>query len=215
MGEFLQSHSLAIIVWLGAISTLAIFSILYKENPFYRLFEHIFIGLATGYGIYMTISQVLYPLWWERMTKEGQWWWIFAFLAGMMFYFVYSRRHAWISRIIFGVFMGFSAGLTFKAFATEYVPQIAASFKPLHGNGLDGWAIANNVVFLVVLLTAMAYFFFSIDHRRASVRVVSGTGRWFLMFAFGAIFGATVGSRMSLLIGRINFLVVDWLHIGH
>jgi hypothetical protein len=215
MGTILQHHSAGIIVWLGALCTLAIFSILYKENSFYRLFEHIFIGLATGQAIFITISEVLYPLWWKRIFTEGQWYWIFALLLGSMFYFVYSRRYAWISRIIFGAFMGFGAGLTFKGFATETIPQITASFKPLHGSGLSGWDIANNVVFLVILLTAMAYFFFSVEHKFTPVRLAAGAGRWFLMFAFGAIFGATVGARMSLLIGRINFLLSDWLHLIH
>ncbi|MDO8587414.1 MAG: hypothetical protein Q7T82_10270 [Armatimonadota bacterium] len=158
MDAFLQRYSLQIIVWLGALSTLAIFSILYKENAFYRLFEHIFIGLATGQGIFMTVSQVLHPLWWKRMTAEGQWYWVFAFLAGMMFYFVYSRKYAWISRIIFGAFMGFTAGLTFKAFATQYVPQIAASFKPLGGPpssarpDVTAMTVVYAVSFLVFLL---------------------------------------------------------------
>lgn len=210
MDSFIVRHSAELMIWLGALCTFAILSILYKENALYRLFEHVFIGLATGQGIYITISEVLYPLWWKRMTTEGHWYWIFAFLAGSMFYFVYSRKHVWISRVIFGAFMGFGAGLTFKQFATQYVPQITASFRPLQGNGLTGWDIANNVVFLAVLLTSMSYFFFSVDHKRAAVRTLAGSGRWCLMFAFGAIFGATVGARMSLLIGRLYFLVDDF-----
>ena len=141
------------------------------------------------------------------MVSDGQWYWIFAFLAGMMFYFVYSKKHVWISRIIFGAFMGFGAGLTIKGFATEYVPQIVASFKPVWGRGMDTWTILNHLVFLVVLMTAMSYFFFSIDHKHVSIRRVAGAGRWCLMFAFGAMFGATVGARMSLLIGRMQFLI--------
>ncbi|MDO8587413.1 MAG: hypothetical protein Q7T82_10265 [Armatimonadota bacterium] len=74
----------------------------------------------------------------------------------------------------------------------------------------DGWKVVNNLIFMIVLLTGMSYFFFSIDHRRGSIRIAAGLGRWFLMFAFGAMFGATVGARMSLLVGRINFLVFDW-----
>lgn len=210
MGVFLQHHSALMIVWLGAICTFAILSILYRENAFYRLFEHIFIGLAAGQGIYITIAEVLYPRWWHRMVNEGHWYWIFAFIAGAMFYFVYSRRHVWISRIIFGAFMGFGAGLAFKGFVNQYVPQMVASFKPLRGGGLTPWDIANNVVFLVVLLTAMSYFFFSVEHKYKPIKLMAGTGRWLLMFAFGAIFGATVGARMSLLIGRIDFLYVDW-----
>ena len=211
---FLVKYGVTLTVWLGVFCTLAIFSILYRENRFYRLFEHIFIGLATGQTIYIVVSETLYPLWWRKMVDEGHWYWIFALLAGTMFYFVYSRKHAWISRIIFGAFMGLSAGAAFKIFATVTMPQIKASFRPLYSHGYSGWTVANNLVFFTVLVTAMAYFFFSIDHKRAAIRRISGTGRWFLMFAFGAMFGSTVGARMSLLIGRIDFLLKDWLHIG-
>jgi hypothetical protein len=34
-----------------------------------------------------------------------------------------------------------------------------------------------------------------------------------MMVAFGALFGNVVMSRISLLIGRVQFLLGDWLHI--
>jgi len=33
---------------LGLLTTIAIYSMLYKENPIFRLFEHIFVGLSVG-----------------------------------------------------------------------------------------------------------------------------------------------------------------------
>jgi hypothetical protein len=56
----------------------------------------------------------------------------------------------------------------------------------------------------------LVYFFFSKEHKG----VFGGTakvGIFFLMVTFGASFGYTVMSRMSLLIGRIDFLFGDWL----
>jgi len=38
-------------------------------------------------------------------------------------------------------------------------------------------------------------------------------GIWFLMISFGASFGYTIMARLSLLIGRIRFLLDDWLHV--
>jgi hypothetical protein len=35
------------------------------------------------------------------------------------------------------------------------------------------------------------------------------------MVAFGAAFGYTVMARISLLIGRMQFLLGDWLHLMH
>ena len=36
---------------LAAVATLAIFSFLYKDNPFYRSAEHLMIGLSVGYSL--------------------------------------------------------------------------------------------------------------------------------------------------------------------
>jgi hypothetical protein len=58
--------------------------------------------------------------------------------------------------------------------------------------------------------SGLVYFFFSKEHKG----VFGGTakvGIFFLMVTFGASFGYTVMSRMSLLIGRIDFLFGDWL----
>jgi len=56
----------------------------------------------------------------------------------------------------------------------------------------------------------LIYFFFSMEHK-GIIGGVSKIGVWFLMIAFGASFGFTVMARMSLLIGRIQFLLRDWL----
>jgi small neutral amino acid transporter SnatA (MarC family) len=56
----------------------------------------------------------------------------------------------------------------------------------------------------------MAYFFFSIDHKSRGMRSTASLGRWFLMFAFGAMFGSTVMARMALFIGRLDFITNEW-----
>lgn len=35
--------------WIAAFLTLAIFSYLYKDNPFYKIAEHVFVGVSAGY----------------------------------------------------------------------------------------------------------------------------------------------------------------------
>ncbi len=210
MADWLSSHAASIAIWAGALSTLAIYSILYAENKFYRLFEHIFIGLGAGYGVYITWSEVLLPKWWQPMVKGGQWYWAFAAVIGSMFYFMYSKKHAWISRVIFGLFMGLAAGGMFRELYEIYFPQMGASMKPLVGSGMTVWDTVNVVVFYVILFTSMSYFFFSFEYKTATMRKTAAAGRWFLMIGFGAIFGATVMGRMTLFIGRFNFLLNDW-----
>jgi len=196
--------------------------------------EHLFIGLAAGYGVYITWSELLYPKWWQPMVSGehwtwifqfhyyllghgmqhahitvncGKWIWIFAAVIGSMFYFVYSKRHFWISRIIFGVFMGLASGGIFREFYEIYFPQLRASMRPVTGNF---WGVANTLLFYVILLSCMSYFFFSFEHKNKFIKGSSSLGRWLLMIGFGSIFGATIMGRLTLFIGRFNFLVNKW-----
>jgi len=45
--------------------------------------------------------------------------------------------------------------------------------------------------------------------------VTSRIGIVFVMIGFGAAFGYTVMARVSLLIGRMQFILIDWLGVIH
>ncbi|MEI6431596.1 MAG: hypothetical protein WCP07_05410 [bacterium] len=226
MFDFLSNDATVrvIYIWCAALCTLGIYSILYKENKVYRFLEHLFLGLATGYTISQTWTTILKPQWWEPMTNDGQWWWALALPAGLLFYMVFFPRHAWMSRLIFGFFFGAAAGRTFQAFAATYFPLVKSAVNiPLMNPpeaSMPGayWltgtsAILNNLLFLAIVISVMVYFFFSFEQRHPAIRMTSRFGRYTLMFAFGAIFGSTIMARMSLLIGRMFFLIHDWFQV--
>lgn len=207
----------SIVVILGVLSTLGIYSILYKENKVFRFFEHLYLGLAGGYAIAANWNDVLKPNWYEPMVKEGQWWQILLLPAGSLFYFIYSKRNGWMSRLIFGLFIGFAAGQSFQGFAGSYWPKLqkVAAKTPLYvkENSTPDYfwtpisTSLNNLLFLAILGSVMAYFFFSFEQKNVVVKQISKFGRYAMMVAFGALFGNTIMARMALLIGRIYFLI--------
>jgi len=69
-----------------------------------------------------------------------------------------------------------------------------------------------NLLLVLGLLGTLTYFFFSMKHKGA-LGGLARVGIVFLMVGFGASFGYTVMSRVSLLIGRVSFLLHDWLHL--
>jgi hypothetical protein len=69
-----------------------------------------------------------------------------------------------------------------------------------------------NILLVLGLLGTLTYFFFSMKHTGA-LGGLARVGIVFLMVGFGASFGYTVMSRISLLIGRVSFLLHDWLHL--
>ncbi|MHC5057051.1 MAG: hypothetical protein ACYTKD_20430 [Planctomycetota bacterium] len=215
------------VTWLSAACTLAIFSFLWKENPVYRFFEHLFMGLSLGWGIVTTWTDSLVPKWFNPLfgidvPKDGSYspWnllWILALAAGMMWYFIFTRKLKWIARIVIGFFIGVGAGLGIQGFFRLQLPQVAASFKSLwvrkpDSSGalvIDVRSIINNLVFTVTLYCSTAYFLFTFRRDRPALRSAAAAGRWLMMIAFGAMFGYTVMARLSLLIDRMQFLVVE------
>src|SRR3972149_1763117 len=47
--------------WVAAFLTLCVFSFLYKDNPFYRFAEHLFVGAAAGYLLAVQYQEGLLP----------------------------------------------------------------------------------------------------------------------------------------------------------
>jgi len=68
----------------------------------------------------------------------------------------------------------------------------------------------NIILIFVGTISILLYFFFSKAHKGVYGKFTS-IGIWFMMVGFGASFGYTVMARISLLIGRVQFLLGDWL----
>lgn len=203
-------------LWMGGLLTLGILSILYKENPIYRFCEHVFVGSAAAHGLVTTYANTIKPGIQVNMIEKGQWWELIAIAIGLLIYFQPFKRYTWISRIPMALWLGYNAGyaLTIRT-AMPLFSNITSSFK-------DMWVVSkgsfnllttfNNIVFVVALLLTMIYFFFSVQLKGPLSRV-SGAARVFMMIAFGYSFGSTVMSRVSLFLGRLEFLFIDWLHL--
>ncbi|MDC0911453.1 hypothetical protein OAQ45_02625, partial [Candidatus Marinimicrobia bacterium] len=47
--------------WVAAFLTIGIFSYLYKDNPFYKAAEHLFVGVSAGYLLSLGFWTQLQP----------------------------------------------------------------------------------------------------------------------------------------------------------
>lgn len=217
-------------ILLGGVATLAIYSFLIKENPFYRFFEHLFIGIAAGFLPVLTIKNLLWPRvlepmagldavqfpdgTWSAPYNSAIWLYLLPMSFGMFYYFIYSKRYGWLAKLAIGFALGYSGGLAFKGFFGEMLPQLRSSFKPLlvfdSAGSFLPWQSFENAFFVFTLLAVMYYFFFSFKREGAGGEAVAISGRWLMMVCFGAFFGSTVMARMALLVERIQFLLIDW-----
>jgi hypothetical protein len=198
---------------LAGILTLAIFSFLYKDNAFYRFAEHLFVGVAAGYYVAIQFRNVFVPNLWEPL-KAGDLWSYVPLVLGLLLFARLVPKTAWLSRWPMGAMIGAYAGLSLIGFLQgDLIEQVRANLLSLNVRDAAGdymaYANFNNFLLIVGVLSTLIYFFFSLEHKGA-VGVISKIGIYFLMISFGASYGFTVMARISLLIGRLEFLFKDW-----
>jgi hypothetical protein len=199
-------------IWIAAILTLAIFSFLYRDNPFYKFAEHLLVGISVGFLIVIAykdtvVPKVLDPLFVYRNLMT-----LVPVILGLLMFTRFSKKQAWLSRPALALYIGFGAGVAIPANMQSYIlAQMKATISPFDQAANFG-DIINAVIILIGLVTTLFYFYFSKKHE-GSFGVLARTGIYFLMIFFGATFGFTVMARISLLIGRVTFLLRDWLQI--
>ncbi|MEW6050016.1 MAG: hypothetical protein AB1644_03000 [Candidatus Zixiibacteriota bacterium] len=211
---------------LAAFLTLAIFSFLYKDNPFYKFAEHLMVGTATGYFSILLWHNSLYPNLFAKLS-DGHWykvwldssapWYLIPGFLGALMWTRFSKKYSWMSRWPMALYIGISAGLAVPLEMSNrvnkqlYAMMSNISWETFIGSGLfDPTSALSQLIVLVGALAALSYFFFSKAHTGA-FGVLAKFGIWILMIGFGASFGYTVMARISLFIERVQFLNRSWL----
>lgn len=203
-------EGLGIVVAAGI--TLALYSFLYKDNPLFKFAEHFYVGVAAAYTFnqlwyQVILSDVVNPIFGLNNT-DTEWMRVFPAILGLLMLTQLAPPSiSWLSRISFAFVVGLGAGLAIpRTIAANLLAQIEPSIQPLSLT-VEGF---NLLVILVGVTSVLIYFFYSVEHTGA-VGAASKVGIYFLMVSFGASFGYTIMARLSLLIGRMDFLMSDWL----
>ena len=204
--------------WLAALLTLAIFSFLYRDNPVYKFAEHVFVGVSAGYGVVITWREAVIPDLIQPLIDPSavdlagpNYVVLIPGALGLLMFSRFFPRYDWLSRWPIAFVMGYGSGLAIPAaIQMQLLPQLHATLQPVWPTAeVTPWIAVSNLLLFVGVLCTLAYFYFSREHRGA-LGVASRIGIVFLMVAFGAGFGNTVMARVSLLIGRVQFLYLDW-----
>lgn len=200
-------------VWIAAVLTLCIFSFLYKENAFYRFAEHLFVGISAGYGVAIYWNNAIVPNLYVPIVHQHNFWFIIPGLLGLLFFFRFNAKTGWLILIPLAVLLGTGSGMALApTIQADVLKQMQSAISDATNLELGGWSLVWGLVAFVGVLTTLSYFFFSREQKGA-LKVSANIGIWFIMIGFGASFGNTVMARVSLLIGRVQFLLTDWIHV--
>lgn len=218
-------------VWAAALMTLAVLSFLWRDNPVYKLAESVVVGVSAGYVMSTAVWSSLVDQVFGKLapgftkaylspgltTVEADWWALVPLGLGMLLLCRLSARLSWVGMFPLAFVVGVFSGWRFVQYVeSDLLAQVATMFDPLYVPGPTLAATVGGtlcaVLVLVGVLSVLAYFFFSLEHKGALGRTAK-VGVWYLMITFGASFGFTVMGRIALLAARFEFLFDDWLWI--
>ena len=216
----LSSNGFGVIVAAGL--TLAMYSFLYKDTPVFKIAENLYVGVSLGYTIIITwynflkpdlFDPLIVPIFSSSAGISPKYSLIIPLILGALILTRLSKSFSWLSRWSFAYIVGLGAGIGIpRTISAFIIKQVEPSLKPLFVGGEPFLSTVNTLLILLGVISVLFYFFFSVEHTGTRARI-SQIGIWFLMVSFGASFGYTVMGRMSLLIGRMQFLLKDWLGV--
>lgn len=223
-------------VWFAAFLTLCIFSFLYRDNPFYKFAESVFIGVSA--------AAIMVAGFWEQIVPnvfgeivpslmrpsllpaleidpnrslilQTNWVRVIALILGIMLLWRLAPKGQWIARWPLAIIIGTMAGIRTMLFIqTDLLGIVSSTIMPLvvlDSRGvLDFWQSLRQTGIVLGVLACLFYFFFSVEHKGAAGRIAR-VGIWILMITFGASFALTVMGRIALLSERFQFLFDQWL----
>ncbi|RKX18641.1 MAG: hypothetical protein DRP51_08815, partial [Candidatus Zixiibacteriota bacterium] len=173
MGTFLWTS-------LGAFLTLATFSFLYKDNPMYKLAEHLVVGVSAGYFVIILWHNGLQPNLFSRLDdgnfyffwlNSSRPWYIIPAILGAMMWTRFSKKWSWVSRWPIAMYLGIATGLSIplemrnRVNMQLYSTMREVNWENFFGNGfLDPTAGYSGLLIFLGVLAALFYFFFSKEH---------------------------------------------------
>ncbi len=193
--------------WIAAICTLGLMSFVIKDSPLYRLAEYTFLAVGTAYSFVLSLERlnpvIITPI------KQGKYTIFIPVALGLLLYSRFFRGKQWLMGFPISVTIGVGLGLSLKGIvSSEIVKQLSDTYTSI--GSLEG------VLIFVGVICVILFFYFSRSNTGANppvLAVARKIGRVFLMIAFGCMFSNVILSRMTLLLGRIKFLLGDWLNI--
>lgn len=141
------------LITMSVFLTLAIFSFLYRDNPFYKFAEHLFVGVSAAFwmtqGFWSTIVGNLIPRLSAGLSgffmvphQPSPWnisYWI-PVILGILLLMRLSAKYGWLSRWPLALIVGTTAGLNFVRYLrSDFIVQVSSTFVPLLGREPHQW----------------------------------------------------------------------------
>ncbi|HKE61118.1 MAG TPA: hypothetical protein VKB33_01525, partial [Nitrospira sp.] len=134
--------------WMATGLTLFIFSFLYKDNPLFKLAEHLYVGVSVGYHIVKIFDSVVVNLIYKPIVEQEEIALLIPVAIGLLMLTRYLPKAAWMSRYAFAFIVGVGSGLAIPRTISAFIlKQVEDTVRPLLSMaGGDGLTFSMNLL---------------------------------------------------------------------
>ncbi|HHN94425.1 MAG TPA: hypothetical protein ENK17_06625 [Anaerolineae bacterium] len=200
----------------GAALTVMVLSYLLGDNTFYRFALHLFIGTLIGYSFGIVLREVLFKMVFAQLVVNPLAV-IVPLVLGLLLLFKGFPRQAYIGNFSIAYLVGVGAAVAMSgALLGTISPQIRAAGQDVSLKSLASFrlGILDGLLVLLGTISTLLMFNFADRQRRGALgvwgRVVAAfaaVGRVFLTVALGVAFAGALTASLSILIGRVEYIV--------
>jgi len=199
----IDSATLSILISTALV--LAIYTILYRENPAFRIGEHLMVGATVGNAIVLAIFQIR-DLAWRKLQSgfatgnlSGMAY-IIPMILGVFLYFQFSSKLRYVARVSIALMLAVGLSLSIRGLIfVNVIGQIQGALAPLTN--------IQNVAYMIGVICALLYFVYEGRASKAAGPLPK-IGRYVLMLTMGAYFANTIMGRLSIVIGTLTSVFV-------
>lgn len=188
--------------WVGAILSVYLWSLIWKENRLFRIAEYVLVGAAAGNLFVMGFGYINAK---AVLVSKGAIVNLIPILLGVLLFASFSKGYYWLSRYSVALMIGAGTGLTVRLTGkAQVLDQIVPTLTIMAKEPFD---IFNNILVFIAVFTSISYFVFTRE-QTGFLGVSAKVGRYAMYIAFGASYGGTVMTRLGNFIPQVQTMLL-------
>ena len=187
---------------------------LYKDQPWYKTAQNLFVGAAASLGLIVSLSSL------QKSTFtpliNGQWTNIIPIVLGILVFAKFVPKISWLGRFPVAVAAGVGISVSIRTYIrANFLEQIYSTMQLANLTTIEGifgtttdYSL-NRLLFIIITVSTLTYFTFSLILTKNRIFTpISKLGRYGIMIALGLAYGATVLTRISMSATPMLFLAL-------
>ncbi len=193
-----------------AVLSIGCWTIIFKDNPLYRICEYTAVGLGPAYLLVTNMNTLQQRAIVPALTK-GDFIAIFGTILGAMILLRLFKPIRLLANPPMAMLVGTGTGLTMAGYLeAQFGQQIAFTTSSMIG--ATPWDTFKSVLITIMTVSTIAYFVFT-RKQAGSWGYLTKFGRYTLMAAWGASYASFTTTRLNSLIGQLQVILYNFLGI--